>query len=80
MATLAYQGYVLLWLSFGVSGENPPPEAVATANEASRGLVLTVLAPWALACVVLRRVRVLMTGLVCSAPAIWFWWEVSRTH
>lgn len=80
-ATLAYEGYVLFWLAFGVSAEHPAPEDVAAVQDASLGLTLTVLVPWVLAGIVLRpHVRVIVTALVCAAPAIWFWWDVSQTH
>lgn len=80
VVTLAYEGYVLLWLSFGLSAEHPAPETVAAVKKASRGLGMTVLVPWALASLALRRVRVLVTALVCSCPAIWFCWAASQTH
>ncbi len=80
-ATLAYEGYVLPWLAFGVSAEHPAPEDVAAVQEGSWGLTLTVLVPWVLASIVLRpHLRVIVTALVCAAPAIWFWWGVSQTH
>jgi hypothetical protein len=81
VATLGYEGYALPWLAFGVSAENPAPEDVVAVEDGARGLTLTVLIPWLLACVGLRpRLRILVTALVCAAPAIWFWWEVSHMH
>jgi hypothetical protein len=80
VATLAYEGYVLLWLSFGVSAERPAPEDVAAVKKASRELGLTILVPWVLAALAFRRVRVLIAALVCVIPALWFRWEVSHTQ
>ena len=78
-ATLVYEGYTLFWLAFGVSAEHPAPETVAAVEHGARGLILTLLLPWLLASVILRpHIRVLVAALVCTAPAIWFWWEVSR--
>src|SRR4051794_33357237 len=63
--TLAYEGYVLFWLAFGVSAEHPAPEDVAAVQDGARGLTLTVLIPWLLASIVLRpRLGVLVTALV----------------
>jgi hypothetical protein len=79
VATLIFEGYALFWLALGVSVDRPAPEDVAAAGDASRGLLLTVLVPWALASIVLRpHLRVVVTALVCAAPAIWFWREVSQ--
>lgn len=79
VATLVYEGYALFWLAFGVSAEHPAPEDVAAVEHGSRGLIRILLIPWLLASVILRpHLRILVTALVCTAPAIWFWWEVSR--
>jgi hypothetical protein len=44
-------------------------------------MTMTVLVPWVLASIVLRRhLRVTVTALVCIAPAVWFWWDVSQMH
>ena len=81
VATLAYEGYVLLWLAFGVSAEHPAPETVAAVRDGARGLALTVLMPWSLASIVLRPpARIVVTGLVSTAPAVWFWLGVSQMH
>lgn len=77
VGTLAYEGYVLWWLAFGLSAEHPAPETVAAAEEASRGLTLTVLVPWAAAAIVIRpHLRVVVTALVCAAPALWYWCDI----
>ena len=79
VATLMFEGYALFWIALGVSVDRPTPEDAAAARDASRGLLLTVLAPWALASIVLRpHLRVVVTGLLCAAPAIWCWREVSQ--
>ena len=71
VATLAYEGYALLWLAFGMSTEHPAAKDVAAVQHACRGLTVTVLAPWTLASMVLRqRVRVIVPALVCAAPAL----------
>ncbi len=81
VATLAYEAYTLPWLAFGLSAEHPAPQDVAAVQDGARGLTLTLLAPWALAAILLRpRVRVAVAGIVCAAPAIWFWWETWQTH
>jgi hypothetical protein len=79
VATLIIEGYALFWIALGVSVDRPTPEDAAAARDASRGLLLTVLAPWALASSVLRpHLRVVVTALLCAAPAIWCWREVSQ--
>ncbi len=48
-------------------------------EDGARGLIRILLIPWLLASVILRpHLRILVTALVCTAPAIWFWWEVSQ--
>ncbi|WP_344151389.1 hypothetical protein [Nocardioides koreensis] len=79
VATLGYEGYALPWLAFGVSAEHPAPEDVAAVLDGARGLTLTVLIPWLLASIVMRpHLRVVVTALVCTAPALWFWWDASQ--
>ena len=81
VATLGYEGYALPWLAFGVSAEHPSPQSVASVQDGARGLTLTVLIPWLLASIILRpHLRVVVTALVCAAPTIWFWCEVSQMH
>ena len=79
VATVAYELRALFWLAFGVSGEHPDPGNIAAAQAAAWRLALVVLAPWAVAALVLRpRLRVLVTGLLCAAPAAFFWWSLTR--
>jgi len=54
-------------------------EDVAAVADASLGLALAVVVHWALATVVLRpRPWIVATALVCAAPVVWFWWDVSQ--
>jgi len=67
------------WLVFGVSTDHPVAEDVAAVADASLGLALAVVVHWALATVVLRpRPWIGATALVCAAPVVWFWWDVSQ--
>jgi hypothetical protein len=80
LATLVFEGYVLFWLAFGMSGEPPAPETVIAVQDGARRLTLTLIVPWALAAILLRpRLRVVLTALMCITPAIWFWWDVGQT-
>lgn len=79
--TLGYECYALFWLAFGVSAEHPAPEDVAAVRDGARGLTLAILIPWLLASIILRpHQRIVATALVCAAPAVWFWCEVSQMH
>ena len=75
--TLTLEAWVLLWLSFGMSAEQPSPETVAAAERASRDLMIVLLVPWAVATAVLHpRLRIALTGLLCATPAAEFWLEM----
>lgn len=66
---------VLIGLSYSSTCYDPPyPPDVVAGQRALLRLVIAVVLPWAVGAVVVRpRLRVAVTGLLCTAPATFEW-------